>query len=229
MGTSYFSMGFPIKDGIADILQMPSKFLKKFYDDPLKYSGSALILISIISLAKHKQLQLLLAPLIVLLAYFVFILKSGKWFFINGYYFVMYVPALSLIAAFGLNYLKRNIAILLLVIVIIENLANQFHVFSIRESYSFYTKLESTFDNIGSTRNDLIIVGCDECSAAPIYMSHRKGITIQKDVLLSDGKLAQLKNDGFTYLLIQKRLHGISVTLPYEIKFENDDFCIYKL
>lgn len=229
IGTSYFSMGFPIAMGVQDILDEPLLFAKKFYDSPLKYSGTAAVLISIYYSIKNRRIDLLVAPIILLSAYFVFILKSGRWFYINGYYFVMYVPAIVLLAAIGLSYLKGRLKIILLTFILIENIANQAHVFNINSAYLFYTRLESTFDSIGANRRDLIIVGCDGCSATSIYMSHRKGILSSKESLVDPAQIKLFREQGFKYILIQKKFDRIDVTLPYSIVHEEDDFCIYKL
>jgi len=229
IGRSYFSMGFPMSMGINDILDEPLKFIKKFYDDPLKYTGSVAVLLAVFYSINTRKFTLLYAPLLVLAAYFIIILKSGKWFYINGYYFVMYVPAIALLAAIGLSYLPRKSMMVFLIIIMIENISNQVHVFRVRDSYQFYTKLESAFDEIGASRHDLIIVGCDECSSTPIYMSHRKGVILQKEQLENKAEITRLKNKGFNYILLQKRLHGLDLKLPYELLIDEIDFSIYKL
>jgi 4-amino-4-deoxy-L-arabinose transferase-like glycosyltransferase len=229
IGVGYFSMGFPISMGIQDIINEPLLFAKRFYDSPLKYSGAIAALISFFFAIKNKRINLLLAPIILIAAYFVFILKSGRWFYINGYYFVMYVPAIALLAAIGLSYLQSKLKIIFFIIIITENIVNQVHVFNINNAYLFYTRLESTFDIIGSDRNDLIIVGCDNCSSTAFYMSHRKGILMTENELLDSSQIELFRNRGFKYIMIQKQLFGIDVALPYEIVHDEPDFCIYKL
>jgi len=226
----YFSMGFPMADGIRDILAEPGRFAKKFYDDPLKYTGTAMVLTSIYLSIKQKKILAMIIAIIPLIAFFIFILKSGKWFYINGYYFVMLVPSIVLLCGFGLSLIKnKKVQLAILIIVATENIANQIHVFKISELNFSYVELDGLFDSLGSSKNDLIAVGCDECSAASIYMSHRKGIILNIKAISDSSTIMGLQQKGISYILIQKRHHGIEVSLPYHQLYDSENFKIYKL
>jgi 4-amino-4-deoxy-L-arabinose transferase-like glycosyltransferase len=229
LGTTYFFMGLPMSEGWQHIVEEPAKFAKRFYDDPLKYTGSILLLTSIYLCFKHKKFLAVFAFLIPLVAYSLFVLKSGKWFYINGYYFLMIVPPIVVLCGFGLSLFKnKSLQILFLIIVALENIGNQAHVFEIKKPYVPYITLEQVFDDLGSTRKELIAVGCDDCSSASIYMSHRKGWILASADFANDN-IEKLKNAGLKYILIQKTLHGITVDIPYEQIYDSEDYRIYKL
>jgi 4-amino-4-deoxy-L-arabinose transferase-like glycosyltransferase len=229
IGSYYFFMGLPITEGLQDIIQEPGKFAKRLFDDPLKYTGSALLISSIYLSFKHKKFLALFAFLIPMVAFSVFVLKSGRWFYINGYYFLMLVPSIVLLCGFGLSLIKNKTwQIVILLIVAMENIGNQVHVFEIKKPYIPYVGLEKVFDELGASRKELIAVGCDNCSSAAIYMSHRKGWILQAEQL-DTPHIRTLQKAGLKYILIQKKLHGINVDLPYQEIYNSEDFKIYKL
>ena len=229
IGAGYFFMGLPLKEGIQDLIEEPGKFAKRFFDSPLKYTGSALLISSIYLSFKYKNFLALFAFLISIAAFSIFVLKSGKWFYINGYYFLMLVPPIVLLAGFGLSLVKnKTLQIIILIMVGIENIGNQVHVFEISKFYTPYITLEKTFDELGASRKELIAVGCDDCSSAAIYMSHRKGWILQAEQL-DALHIKTLQKGGLKYILIQKKLHGINVDFPYQVIYNSEDFKIYKL
>jgi 4-amino-4-deoxy-L-arabinose transferase-like glycosyltransferase len=227
----HFFMGMPFSDGIRDILNNPAISLKRFYDDPLKYSGFAFFLFSIYIAFKNRNLVPFFTFLIPFLGFVVFILKSGWGYYVNGYYFVMFLPAMTFMCGYGMSIIKnKKLQLAILVIIGIENIANQVHVFQIRDSYVAYIDLENILLQANVGKKDLIAINNPEGhNPTPMFMAHRRGWNLPNDYLSKEENRAYLKENNCKYILVLKKQYGEDVDLPLQELYDSDDFKIYKL
>ena len=227
----HFFMGMPFKDGAEQIFTHLPLALEKIYDSPMKYSGFSIFVLSIILVVKSRRIGPLFAFLIPFAGFLVFAFKSGWGFYVNGYYFVMFLPSMALITGYGISLMKRTwIQITLLLIIGVENIANQIHVFQIREPILAYSKLEIILDQAGVNQKDLIAINSPEGhNPTPMYMAHRKGWNVPNDYLLNQESRLSIKQRGCKYVLILKKNFSDDVTLPLPEIYNSLDFKIYKL
>jgi len=226
----YFFMGLPFTEGLAHMAEEPWKFLKKFIDAPVKYVGFALVIGAVVYAIRSKDIVVLCTFLVPFLTFIVFVVKSGKPFYINGYYFVMIVPVMAFMAGIGLTKLRNKyIQIVLLSAIAVENVASQYHVFRPGPPYYSYAQLENIFDSIGSSRTDLIAIGDADGFPMAMYMSHRKGWTFANAYFRDAQNLEKLRSMNCKYVLVLRKIYGEDVDLPYPIAFSSEDFVIYKL
>jgi hypothetical protein len=227
---TYWFMGMPFSRGIQEFLQAPNLFFDKVYDDALKYVGGLLALFSIVYAVRLKKFGAVVCFLAPFIAFSIFVLKSGKYFYINGYYFVMLVPFMAFIAGVGLSLLRnRTVQLLILSVIAMENIASQYHYFRVGGPYAPLTKLEGIFNDIGSQQTDLIAAGSDTTMPSTLHMSHRRGWMVSNETLKDPGEVQSMKSRGCRYLLILKKINSEDLTLPYQLVHDSDDFKIYRL
>lgn len=161
----------------------------------------------------------------------VFILKSGWGYYVNGYYFVMFLPAMTFMCGYGMSIIKnKKLQLAILVIIGIENIANQVHVFQIRDSYVAYIDLENILLQANVGKKDLIAINNPEGhNPTPMFMAHRRGWNLPNDYLSKEENRAYLKVNNCKYILVLKKQYGEDVDLPLQEIYDSDDFKIYKL
>jgi 4-amino-4-deoxy-L-arabinose transferase-like glycosyltransferase len=227
-GFWHFFMGKSMKEGFSEILLNLKDTLKKFYDTAMKFSGFALFLVGIIYSIIRKERKIYLLFSATFLVFSILILKSGFTFSHHSYYIIPFVPVLALVAGYGLEQIKnQRFRVLLLIIICLEGVGNQFHDFSVHENDSEILKLESDLDKF-SNRKDLIVINSGEYPT-PMYFAHRKGWVNSNDSIRSQTYVNNLKNKGLKYIVILKHTFGEEVDLPqYENVFNNQSYSIYK-
>jgi len=229
--SNHFFMGIPFTEGAQQIFNNLPLALKKIYDSPMKYSGFIVFLFSIAIVSIQKKTIPLLAFLIPFTAFLIFVFKSGFAFYINGYYFVMFLPSMTLITGYGISLLNsKTLQIALLIIIGVENIANQVHVFSVSKPSLPFQNLESILNQSHVNQNDLIAINCsDYHNPIPMYMAHRKGWNLPNDYLLNEENRKSLKSEGCKYILVFKKHFSEDVILPLDLVYNSDVFKIYKL
>ena len=227
-GFWHFFMGKSMQEGFSEIVLNLKDTLKKFYDTAMKFSGFALFLVGIIYSIIRKERKIYLLFSATFLVFTILILKSGFTFSHHSYYIIPFVPVMALVAGYGLEQIKnQRFRVLLLVIICLEGVGNQFHDFSIHENDSEILKLESCLDKF-SNRKDLIVINSGEYPT-PMYFAHRKGWVNSNDSIRSQTYVNNLKNKGLKYIVILKHTFGEEVDLPlYENVFNNQSYSIYK-
>ena len=112
-------------------------------------------------------------------AFFVFMAKAGGNFCVHSYYIIPFVPIMCFFAAYLLIQFKKEWMVVLgLVVLTIENIANQQHDFPIKESEKYKLTLEPLADKIAK-KDDLIAINCG-LNPQQIYLAHRKVGTLQR-------------------------------------------------
>ena len=223
----YFFMGMTIHDGIRDLIHEWPHALDQFFVTPLKYTGLTVFLISFYLLVRAKNWVALAAFLIPISAFLVFILKSGWAFYVNDYYPLVSVPFFAFVVGIGLAQIKsKMIATILLVIVSVEGIANQIHVFKIRQPFTSLVSLEPVLNGI-TLPNDLIAINSDG-SPTPMYCAHRKGWNLTNEYLSNLQNLDFLKSKGCKFIIILK-IFNSNINLELPKVFDSHEFSVYKL
>ncbi|MFN0189380.1 MAG: hypothetical protein ACKVQV_11835 [Bacteroidia bacterium] len=223
----YFFMGMSINDGIQDLIREWPHALDQFFVTPLKYTGLVVFLLSFYLLVKTKNWVAIAAFLVPISAFLVFVLKSGWGFYVNDYYPLVSVPFFAFLVGLGLTEIKsRTIAMTLLLIISIEGIANQIHVFKIRQPFTSLLSLESTLDRI-TLPNDLIAINSDG-SPTPMYCAHRRGWNLYNDDLKEAEYRKTLKSKGCKFIVILK-IFNSNIDLELPKVYDSQEYSIYKL
>lgn len=223
----YFFMGMPLYNGIRELINEWSPALQQFFITPLKYTGLVVFLISFYMLFKNKHWVGLAAFIIPTLVFLVFVIKSGRWFAVNDYYPLVSVPFFAFLVGLGLAQIKsKTIATALLVIISIEGIANQIHVFKIRQPFTSLLTLESALNEI-TLPNDLIAINSDG-SPTPMYCAHRKGWNVTNEHLANEQNIENLKRDGCKYIVVLK-IFNSNINLELPKVYDSEEFSVYKL
>ncbi|PKP20879.1 MAG: hypothetical protein CVU05_08045 [Bacteroidetes bacterium HGW-Bacteroidetes-21] len=223
----HYYMGTTLTQGWSEILTNINGTLETFYFTPLMFSGFALFLTGIVLCIVKKNRLIIAIFSIALFFWTFFILKSGRNYFIHGYYIVPFVPFMALMAASGLNYIKnKKIATALLLIFVIESLANQQHDFHIRNGEERRLQLESIADSV-IEKNALIIINGGD-NPRDIYYIHRKGWSV-KDENLNKNTTDSLFQKGAKYLVLDKNYYQHTFTKDLLSVFDNQNYSIFKL
>ena len=134
---------------------------------------------------------------------------------------------MALIAGYGLDKMKKNLAVFILFAICIEGILNQQHDFRIHGKENALLKLESDMNRF-SERNDLILINSGEYPT-PMYFAHRKGWIESNEKINDFSYLETLKNKGLKYVVILKNTFGTDMEINLPIVVENEDYRIYTL
>jgi hypothetical protein len=227
----HFFMGTEFLKGLSQLVEYWPKALKQFYDAPLKYVGFILFLGCIFLCIKNKLYKALMTFAIPFIAYLIIIIKTGEMFTVNYHYPLLFIPSMAFIIGVGLSKIKNTrVVYVILFIVALENIANQVHLFKIKNSFLPFTKLEEIVTKCGIKSDDLIAInGYHEHLSSPMYFAHRKGWNVPGDELTKTEKIEELTKLGCKYVIILKNELGYNLELPHTRIFDSPDFAIYKL
>ncbi len=159
------------------------------------------------------------------LIFFLFMLKTGEVFPLHNYYIIPAVPLMALVAALFLANLKPKYALIILTVITIEGIANQYHEFFIKKNERYKLTLESIADKI-TQADDLIIINDGSRNPQQMYFAHRKGWTINQEDL-NPAHIAQMQTLGASYLFVNKNLS--QQKFEYKTVYEDKHYIIYKL
>lgn len=228
-GFWHFFMGKSMGEGVREIFQNLNLTLSRFYDTALKFIGFATFLYGLIVSIVKKEQKIYLLFAVSFVAFSLIIFKAGFTFSHHNYYIIPFAPVMALIAGYGLSKIKYSkIAIIFIVAISIEGIANQYHDFRIKEKDKAILNLEKDLDKV-SQREDLILINSGNYPTS-IYFAHRKGWIESNEEILKDNYINDLKGKGLKYIVILKRNFGTEISLNnYESVLENEDYCIYEL
>lgn len=225
----HFFMGKSISQGYQEIRQNPISTTKRFYDTALKFVGFGAFLYGLVISIIKKEWRIPLILILSLAGFSVIMLKGGYTFFHHNYYIIPFVPVMALIAGYGLSKIGNNkFAILLLIVISIEGIANQHHDFRIMESEKALLNLEKDLDKV-SSRNELILINSGTYPT-PMYFAHRKGWITSNYQIKDKEYIEELSEKGLKYIVIMKKVFGTEITINWaEVLLENEDYCIYRI
>jgi len=225
----HFFMGKGFSQGFNEILQNLNETLSKFYDTALKFIGFIVFLYGLgYSIIKGDS-KIYFLFILTFVSFSIIIFKAGNTFPHHNYYIIPFVPVMALIAGYGLSKIKYpKIALILLIVISIEGIANQQHDFRIKEKEKQLLNLEKDLDSL-SLRSDLIIINSGNYPT-PMYFAHRKGWVNTNDKISDEEYIKSLKDRGLKYIIILKRSFGTETSLNrYKKVLENEDYSIYEL
>ena len=155
--------------------------------------------------------------------------KAGYSFSKHSYYIIPYVPIMALISAYGILQIKNiRIQQLILLIIVIEGIANQQHDFRLKEDRLHLLKLETIADKV-SKRSDLIAINGAE-NPTNIYFTHRKGWSLSNSEITDQKLINDLKNKGCKFLFINKSNFKDEIPkFNFNLIFEDDKFMVFRL
>jgi 4-amino-4-deoxy-L-arabinose transferase-like glycosyltransferase len=228
-GFWHFFMGNSIGQGFNEIIENSGQTLGRFYNTALKYIGFAAFVFGLIISIIKKEWKIYALFALTFMCFLILVFKAGFTFAHHNYYIIPFVPVMALVAGYGLSKIKsQKIALILLVAISIEGIANQHHDFRIKEKSEKILNLEKDLDTV-SQRSDLILINSGYYPT-PMYFSHRKGWVNSNEKIEDEQYIEELKKRGLKFIVILKRSFGSEMQLAnYEVVLENEDYCIYKL
>jgi hypothetical protein len=147
----------------------------------------------------------------------------------HDYYVIPFVPVMALIAGYGLTKIPNSkFALVLLLAICLEGIANQRHDFRIKEKDLFLLNLEAGLDKV-SQRDDLFIINSSNYPT-PMYFAHRKGWVSSNENIQDTAYINELTDKGLRYILILKTGFGSEIQLEaYERVLDNKNYCLYRV
>lgn len=228
-GFWHYFMGKDPGQGIREIFANLNQTFSRFYDTALKFTGFAVFIYGLAYSIVKNDRRVYSIFLLTFSGFCVIIFKAGYTFPHHSYYIIPFVPVMALVAGYGLSKIKSaKIALLILVAISVEGIANQQHDFRVKENDRKMLFLEKDLDKV-SRRDDLVLINSGDYPT-PMYFAHRKG-WVNSNAKISDPVYVDsLKTRGLQYIIILKRSFGTEISLPvYQKVLENGDYCIYKL
>lgn len=223
----HFFMGKSIITGYQELIDNLGLTLSRFYDTALKYIGFAAFVYGLVWAILRKEKVLILVFLLSFVSFVVIMLKAGFTFSHHTYYIIPFTPVMALVASYGLSRVKcRSVALVILALIAIEGVSNQFNDFVESDRHAGLLTLEEDLDRF-SDRRDLILINSGKYPT-PMYFAHRKGWVNSNEMIKQEGYLLKLEEKGLKYIVILKTGLANEVFLnQYDRIFENDDYAIY--
>jgi hypothetical protein len=156
----------------------------------------------------------------------VFIIKTGAVFPLHSYYVIPFVPLMALVAGYFISKIPLRFQYILLGLIAIEAIANQQHDFFIKDSEKYKLGLEQVAEKT-IPKGDLIIIN-GGASPQQIYLSHRKGWTVESEKLQSTTYIDSLSTLGAKYLILDTKKFGGEIK-TYPKIYTDDHFAVYDL
>ena len=227
-GFWHFYMGRSVMEGIGHIRNDFPVVINKFYEDSIKFIGFGMFIVGLALAFVKRDKKIIFIFGLTFVAFLLFVFKAGYNFKNHSYYMIPFIPVMSLVAGYALDKIKfKKLAIILLVAICIENLANQIHDFRIPEENKMLLKLENDLDKI-SGKNDLIVINSVE-NPTPMYFAHRKGWLMSNEQLMNDSIVNDLQEKGCRYLVVMKKSFGEDFSAGYEVLLGNEVYNICKM
>jgi 4-amino-4-deoxy-L-arabinose transferase-like glycosyltransferase len=228
-GFAHYYMGVDTQVGFCQLAASLSRVFEKFSFDALKFTGFVAFITGLFLAYKRREKLLLGIFVVTGIAFFIFMLKAGRNFSLHSYYIIPFVPIMCLFAAYAVTAIKKKqLMILAIVVITLENIANQQHDFYIKEGEKYKLSYESIADKV-SQRNDLVAINCGE-NPQQIYLLHRKGWTITPEQAMDKMFLQDLQYHHCKYLFINKHISFEQPVEPQLTCVYNDEHvAVYRL
>ncbi len=221
----YFPRSFA--EGITEIANHSGESLDKFLFAALRsYAGFAIFLFGLILAVKEKNRILVFIFLSTLLLFLVFAVKAGIIFSTHDYYIIPFVPVMALMAGYGLSRIRRPVlTYVLLGIVVLEGMLNQYHDFFPGDANRYLLNLEEIAEE-HSYSDDLFIVngGLDP---RLMYFLDREGWSVESREACDPVVVDSLSARGASFLLIDKSKPECEVL--WQKLYEDQDVVLYRL
>lgn len=225
----WYNIGMPLNEGVKELANNLSVVFKRFYFTGLQsYVAIVAVLAGAYFVVTRRSIRIFLIISVLFSVFLFFMFKSGYFFHHHDYYIIPFVPVLALLAGYGLaNISNRKLAAFLLVACMTEGILNQIYDLSVKKSEIYKLSLEKFTDSF-SKRNDLIAVNGGG-NPQELFLSHRKGWTIDNSQIKDCNYLKDIANQGCVYLLINRHIQDQKPQLSFDLITENVDYWVYKL
>jgi hypothetical protein len=187
-----------------------------------------IFIIGLIKLIKNKERKILINFFLIFSFFMVFVFKSGYFFYHHNYYVIPFVPAMALVAGYGLSKMStKAIYLPFLLVGICESLYNQKSDFVIPHSEMYRMSLEGIMSKF-STKDDLILVNGNG-NPQMMYLAHRKGWDCVDWEITDLRHIIKIVTQNCKFIVINKNNNDElkELELPLDKVFENEDFLIY--
>jgi hypothetical protein len=219
---------FPLtlREGFISTMNHLSGVLEKFYFSALSsYIAFLFFLAGIIYAFLRKEKRILLIFAISFLAFFVFVLKTGSFFYFHNYYIIPIAPIMSLVAGYGIQQIKitgiRQIAIILLVG---EAILNQQHDFRIRHDMEYKTGLENIVDRY-SVHTEKIVINTGP-SLQQLYFANRKGWILDAPKSISLAHLDSISQKQYALVVLDNQYPAKVDTSEFTTLFIDEHYTL---
>ena len=174
---------------------------------------------------RYKQNLLQLSILLVSVIFFFYMMKTGDVFSFHSYYIIPYTPLMALIAGYGLSQLTPKWLYVVLVLISIEAIANQYDDFFIKESAKCKLDYEQIADAV-SDKTDLVVV-TGGLNPMTMYFLHRKGWSVGSDVITNKEKIMEMRDKGAKYIFVDRK--QFDEPLDFPLILQTNCLAIYNL
>ncbi len=227
-GYTHFFMGVGWMRGMHELAADLPNTLRQFYDAPLKYTGFIAALSGCLWAIKTNNRRVWIPATVLLMCFWVIMVKSGNNFPRHNYYVVPFAPVMAWLAAYGIGQIRNaRFAIAVVAIVAIEGIANQQHEFFLRNDQAALIELEADLNAVVEPGARIAINS--GLYPTPMYFAHRKGWICTNDELERLAFCDSLAALGCEAVVILKHRFGTSIDLPYERGKDTDEWTIYRL
>lgn len=219
---------FPLtlKEGFISTMKHLPGVLEKFYFSTLcSYVAFLFFIGGIIYAFARKESKLLLILCVCFPAFFVFVLKTGSFFYFHNYYIIPIAPIMSLVAGYGIQQIKitgiRKIAIILLVG---EAILNQQHDFRIRHDMEYKTGLENIVDRY-SVHTEKIVINTGP-SLQQLYFANRKGWILDAPKSISLAHLDSISQKQYALVVLDNQYPAKVDTSEFTTLFIDEHYTL---
>jgi hypothetical protein len=227
LGGSWYNAGMSLKEGATELAKHPKQMLSKFYFSAFSgYIFFGLFLAGAVFIFRTKAKMALWVVAAVSAVFFVYMLKSGFYFYHHNYYIIPFVPVMALVAAHVfLHPVNKKWLMALFFMGATESLLNQQHDFFIHDDQKYKLGLEKILDTLGSRDEWIAINGGGDPQL--MYFAHRKGWTFDYAFASDSKRLERLGKDGAKWLVIDRKIDQRS--FPFAKVYSDQWFDVYHL
>lgn len=243
----YFPKG--LLEGWHEIRPLWRLLLEKFYFTSY-YSFLALLLgiAGIWAIIRRKLKFEAIALASIAFVFGVFILKTGAVFPQHTYYSIPFIPIMALLSGLGLDYLNdqfsglgkqakspKSLVFGLLLLVVIEAMANQIHDHFIKPSERYKQTLETEIASV--IPMDAKVVFVSSASPQELFLLHRKGWTVYPEQMKNERDVSAYRDLGGSFVVINKSVlrnfsakDSVLLVLQCADRFyESSHYSVYRL
>lgn len=222
-----FFMGVSFTEGINGLFLNFNDTMEKFYFTAMGFSGCCIFITGLYYSIKKKNKAVLSIFCLLTIAFAIFMFKMGRNFSIHTYYILVFIPVMAFLAGYAINNIKQHwLRVLLLMVIFLENVGNQWTDFSPRKERMEMIRLEEIIDS-NTESEDLIAINMID--PIGLYMAHRKGWKLEDYQLIDPIYLADIRKEGCKFLVVIQFENKGNINLNFPVLFEDDFFRLYQL
>lgn len=239
--------------GLSQLKEHISGVLEKFYFSSLSsYIAFILFMVAIIavfinlfrnSFSKNKVIgakssdanaelnepgkKLVILFIATCFLFFIFMMKSADYFYFHNYYIIPFVPAMAVLAGYGVVIIREKnpkIAYTILTLAVVESVLNQQHDFFIPADTKYKLQLSAIADQI--VPKDRFIIINSGPNPQQLYFSDRKGWVINESSLINSRFTDSVSNNKNPVIIIDKHLHTKYTTTDFKVLYDDENYTL---